>query len=132
MAKKTVEDRIHVKRIYDEPSSSDGVRVLVDRLWPRGVRKEDADIDIWMKDIAPSTELRRWFGHDPDKWTEFRSRYKAELKDHKDLTDQLLELSAKKDGVTLLYGARDTRHAHPLVIKSVLEAGDARRSANKS
>ena len=111
--------RIQIKRVYETPDASDGFRVLVDRLWPRGVAKERAALDLWMKDIAPSTELRRWFGHDPKRWTEFQTRYRAELKEHEtDLAE--LRSRARKGTVTLLFGARDTEHNEAVVLKNVL------------
>lgn len=111
--------RIQVKRIYDQPAKSDGFRVLVDRIWPRGISKERAALDLWMKTIAPSTDLRRWFGHDPKRWSEFRARYRKELRDH---TTELCELRthARKGTITLLFGARDTAHNEAVVLKEVL------------
>ncbi len=113
-------DRIQIKRIYEESSKSDGYRVLIDRLWPRGVRKEEADIDLWAKDVAPSAELRTWFGHDPERWTDFRRRYLAELKKNPDALSTL-KSHAAKGVVTLLYGAKDVEHNNAVVLKSVLE-----------
>jgi uncharacterized protein YeaO (DUF488 family) len=83
--------KIKLKRAYDKPAESDGYRILVDRIWPRGVSKEDLGIDVWLKEIAPSTSLRKWFGHDPEKWNEFKKRYFEELKQNKDLTDKIEE-----------------------------------------
>lgn len=107
---------IKIKRVYEKPDVNDGFRILVDRLWPRGLTKEKAAVDLWLKNIAPSTELRKWFSHDADKWEEFQKRYLDELKDNKeDITtvkDQL-----KKGQVTLLYGARDQFHNEALVLK---------------
>jgi uncharacterized protein YeaO (DUF488 family) len=94
----------------------------VDRLWPRGVRKEEAHLDLWLKEVAPSTELRKWFGHDPERWKEFQMRYRKELKDHKDAIKQLRDKS-KEGTVTLVYGARDEQHNGALVLKKVLESG---------
>jgi uncharacterized protein YeaO (DUF488 family) len=111
-----------LKRAYEEPSRGDGFRVLVERLWPRGVSKEEARLDLWLKDVAPSTELRRWFGHDPAKWPEFRRRYRAELKDKKEELS-LLRQKGRKGAVTLVYGARDEEHNGARVLKEVLEAG---------
>jgi len=112
---------IRIKRVYDEAECSDGFRVLVDRLWPRGLPKADAKVDLWVKQAAPSPELRKWFGHDPAKWTEFRRRYLAELDARpEDLT--ALEDAARHCTVTLLYAARDTLHNHALVLKAYLEA----------
>ena len=112
---------IKVKRAYEEPSSEDGFRVLVERLWPRGVSKEEAHLDLWLKDVAPSTELRKWFGHDPEKWKEFQERYRAELKDHKDAL-KLLKEKEREGTVTLIYAARDEAHNGALVLKKVLES----------
>jgi uncharacterized protein YeaO (DUF488 family) len=110
---------IRLKRAYDPPAPEDGVRVLVDRLWPRGLRKTDAAIDRWLKDIAPSTELRRWFGHDPDRWDEFRRRYRHELSAHAELLDELRAL-ARAGTVTLVYAAKDERHNDAVVLREVL------------
>lgn len=110
---------IKTKRAYLPPSSGDGVRVLVDRLWPRGVRKSDAAIDRWLKDIAPTTELRRWFGHDPARWDEFRRRYKAELSARADLLDELREIE-NKEPLTLVYSAHDETHNQAAVLRDVL------------
>lgn len=106
---------IRIKRVYDPPQESDGVRILVDRLWPRGLRKERAAITRWLKDIAPSSELRKWFGHDPARWAEFSRRYRSELARNHDAIAKLAELS-KGDPVTLLYAAHDTEHNHALVL----------------
>jgi uncharacterized protein YeaO (DUF488 family) len=111
--------RIQLKRIYEAAHASDGFRVLVDRLWPRGVAKERAALDLWMKDIAPSSELRAWFGHDPKRWTEFQVRYRAELKQHAaDLAQ--LRSRARKGTVTLLFAARDVEHNEAVVLRNVL------------
>ena len=112
--------QIQVKRIYEEPYRSDGFRVLVDRLWPRGISKERAALDLWMKTVAPSTELRQWFGHDPKRWKEFVKRYRAELRDH---PSELAELRshANKGALTLLFGARDSEHNEAIVLKEALE-----------
>lgn len=110
--------QLKLKRVYEAPHKDDGTRILVDRLWPRGLTKEKAKVDLWLKEIAPSTELRKWFGHDPKKWRRFRERYRTELKDH---TDQLRLLKSKKGTVTLIYGARDQEHNEALVLKEFLE-----------
>lgn len=100
---------IRIRRAYDDPLRDDGYRVLVDRIWPRGVAKEDLDLDDWMRDIAPSDELRKWFDHDPEKWDEFRDRYGRELDKNDACVDKLIE--RVKDGrVTLVYGAKDEEH----------------------
>ena len=110
---------IKLKRVYERPSPEDGLRVLVDRLWPRGLTKERAAVDEWAKDVAPSTELRKWFGHDPAKWKQFQIRYRKELRGKDAL--QSLKQKCEKQTVTLLYGARDEEHNEALVLKKVLE-----------
>lgn len=110
---------IKIKRVYEHPSKEDGVRILVDRLWPRGLTKEKASVDLWLKNIAPSTELRKWFGHDPEKWTEFKTRYRAELKKNADQVT-LLRNEMKKKVVTLLYGAKDQEHNEAVVLQKLL------------
>ena len=113
---------IKIKRVYEQPDKDDGIRILVDRLWPRGLTKEKASVDLWLKDIAPSTELRKWFRHDPDKWKNFRGRYETEIRHKKDLI-KVLEDKAKRGAVTLVYGARDEEHNEALVLKQFLERG---------
>ena len=110
------------KRVYEEPSADDGYRVLVDRLWPRGVARADAKLDEWMQDIAPSTEVRERFGHDPAKWDEFRAAYKAELAETPERIEQLRELEQRHGTVTLLYGAKDEQHNQAVVLQEVLGA----------
>jgi uncharacterized protein YeaO (DUF488 family) len=117
---------IKLKRAYEKPSRDDGFRVLVERLWPRGVRKEEARLDLWLKDVAPSTPLRQWFGHDPAKWPEFQRRYRAELQDHRDRL-ALLRRKAREGTVTLVYGSRDTEHNAAVALKKVLEARKRRQ-----
>ena len=112
---------ISLKRAYEPPAETDGMRVLVDRLWPRGVTKSRARIDLWLKDLAPSTALREWFGHDPGKWPEFRKRYRAELKGNPALAE-LREQSRQRD-ITLVYAARDELHNDAVVLKQVLGRG---------
>ena len=109
---------IKIKRVYEEPAQEDGVRILVDRLWPRGLSKEKAKVDVWMKDIAPSTELRKWFDHDPNKWEDFQQRYKKELKNNKEQVS-LLKDYLKKGAVTLLYAAKDELHNEAIVLKDI-------------
>jgi uncharacterized protein YeaO (DUF488 family) len=111
---------VRLKRVYEKPFREDGLRVLVDRLWPRGLTKERAAVDLWLKDVAPSTELRQWFGHDPARWQEFQVRYRKELRENKDALELLRERS-KGHTVTLVYGARDEEHNEALVLKSVLD-----------
>ena len=110
---------IRIKRVYDPPDKTDGARVLVDRLWPRGLRKERAALTLWLKEIAPSTELREWFGHDPARWAEFGHRYRAELAHNKGAVAQLADLS-KLGPITLLYAAHDTEHNHAVVLAAYL------------
>jgi len=111
---------IKVKRIYDPVLPDDGKRILVDRLWPRGIKKDKAKIDEWLKDIAPSNGLRKWFSHDPDKWKEFKNRYIKELKDNSELIERLRAVT-KKEKVTLLFSAKDVEHNNAVVLKEVIE-----------
>jgi uncharacterized protein YeaO (DUF488 family) len=111
---------IQVKRVYEKPSPKDGLRILVDRLWPRGLTKQRAAVNVWLKDVAPSTELRKWFGHDAAKWTEFQARYRKELAKSKEAVS-LLKKQSREQTVTLLYGARDQEHNEALVLKRILE-----------
>jgi uncharacterized protein YeaO (DUF488 family) len=111
---------IAIKRIYDAPEKSDGFRVLVDRVWPRGVSKDKAAVDLWMKEIGPSTELRKWFSHDPARWDEFCARYREELAAKRDLLGELRD-HAEKGRLTLVYSARDEAHNQAVVIREVLE-----------
>ena len=113
---------IKIKRVYEQPSDSDGSRILVDRLWPRGLTKEKASVDLWLKEIAPSTELRKWYGHDPAKWKRFQERYKTELR-HKDDLIKILTDKAKKGMVTLIYAASDDKQNKASVLMQVLERG---------
>lgn len=110
---------LRLKRAYEPAAPEDGMRILVDRLWPRGISKEKASLYEWEKEIAPSTELRQWFGHDPERWTEFQRRYRAELRKHADILDHIREL-AKKQTVTLIYGAHDEKHNDAVVLRDVL------------
>jgi uncharacterized protein YeaO (DUF488 family) len=111
---------IQLKRVYQAPSKSDGTRILVDRLWPRGLSKEKARVDLWLKEVAPSAELRKWFGHDPGKWPEFKARYKAELK-HNTAQLALLKRAVVRGPATLLYGAKDTEHNEAVVLQQLLD-----------
>jgi len=111
---------IAIKRAYEPPARDDGQRVLVDRIWPRGVSREQAALDLWLKDIAPSTALRTWFGHDPARWDEFRARYRAELAENAAAVAQLRALVAKGK-VTLIYGARDEQHNQATVLAEYLK-----------
>jgi uncharacterized protein YeaO (DUF488 family) len=110
---------VKLKRAYESPTATDGERILVDRLWPRGLAKVKAKIDLWLKDVAPSNELRKWFGHDPEKWSEFKKRYRAELKSNPALSE-LQALSRQKD-ITLVYAAKDQSHNEAVVLKQILE-----------
>ncbi|HWK87116.1 MAG TPA: DUF488 domain-containing protein [Xanthobacteraceae bacterium] len=111
--------KLAIKRVYEKPAKGDGVRILVDRLWPRGVSKQKAAVDLWLKDIAPSADLRKWFGHDPERWTEFRRRYRAELKANKDAV-KALRAELKVPRVTLLYAAHDADHNNARVLAEYL------------
>lgn len=111
---------IHLKRIYEAPAKADGTRVLVDRIWPRGVRKEQAAVDLWLKEVAPSSELRKWFGHDPARWPEFGARYRRELEAATDGLKTLKQLTRRGD-VTLLYAARDEAHNNAVALREYLE-----------
>lgn len=111
---------VHIKRIYDPAVKADGFRVLVDRLWPRGIKKEEAALDAWAKNAAPSPELRKWFNHEPEKWTEFSKKYKAELKDN-DAVNDLLRYAEENKILTLLYAAKDEKHNHALVLLDVVK-----------
>ncbi len=110
---------VRLKRAYDPPAPSDGTRILVDRLWPRGLTKAAAAIDQWVKEIAPSTALRKWFGHDPARWTEFRRRYAAELRERGDDLKALRD-QAKRGPVTLVYSAHDEAHNDAIVLRDIL------------
>ena len=110
---------IKIKRIYDPPAPGDGRRILVDRLWPRGLSKDEARLDEWLKEIAPSDDLRKWFGHDPDRWEEFRKRYREELNSHGELL-KLLRTEGGKGTVTLLFAAKDADRNNAVVLKEML------------
>lgn len=112
---------IGLKRVYDPPGRSDGYRILVDRIWPRGVSEEEAHADLWMRDVAPSTELRHWFRHDVDRWPEFRERYVAELASHGELLDLILDVEQHRKEVTLLFAASDEEHNQAVVLLEVLQ-----------
>ena len=110
---------VRIKRIYDKPERSDGVRLLVDRIWPRGVTRRDAALDDWLRELAPSSGLRRWFGHDPKRWSEFRTRYHAELRQHRPRLDAIRRRAAR-ERVTLLYGAKDTQMNQAIVLQEAI------------
>lgn len=111
---------IHIKRVYDPPDTGDGTRVLVDRLWPRGLTKEAAAVSVWLKEVAPTTELRKWFHHEPANWQEFEHRYRAELRSNEAALEPLREL-VKRGPVTLLYGAHDTVHNQAVILADYLQ-----------
>jgi uncharacterized protein YeaO (DUF488 family) len=119
MKSKVPAKNVKLKRVYDEPAAADGVRILVDRLWPRGVKKQTAAIDLWVKDLAPSTELRKWFGHETARWTEFERRYAVEVRQHVDLLDVIRKL-AQRGIVTLIYAARDQEHNEAVIIRDMV------------
>jgi uncharacterized protein YeaO (DUF488 family) len=119
MDKAILAESIKLKRAYEAPDAEDGMRILVDRLWPRGLKKAAAAIDLWAKDIAPSTELRQWFGHQTDRWDEFRRRYAAELERKTDLVEELRAL-ARRGPITLVFSAHDAAHNDAVVLRTVL------------
>src|SRR4051812_12919328 len=122
MLRRMTTQHVHLKRAYEPPAASDGRRVLVDRLWPRGERKEALALDAWLKDLAPSDELRRWFGHDPARWDEFRARYREELHDpQKRVILAELASRARERPLTLVYGAKDEEHNNAVVLREILE-----------
>lgn len=112
-------DNIVIKRVYEAPAKDDGYRILVDKLWPRGVKKADLPFDEWDKEITPSTELRKWFGHKPERFDEFEKKYEEELAQHKDAMDNIKSI-AKKHKITLLYAAKDPKINHAIILKNVL------------
>jgi uncharacterized protein YeaO (DUF488 family) len=114
---------LKIKRVYEKPAKDDGWRVLVDRLWPRGMKKESAHIDVWMKEVAPTDALRKWFAHDPAKWNGFQKRYRAELSKTKDALAELKSMAAQHANVTLLYGAKDETHNQAVVLLDILKSG---------
>ena len=116
--------RLLIKRVYEPKSDSDGRRILVDRLWPRGLSKQTAAIDLWLKEIAPSSELRKWFDHDPAKWDEFRRRYRARTQREPARRSPALKEAVGDGQATLLYAARDERHNHALVLRDLLAERD--------
>jgi uncharacterized protein YeaO (DUF488 family) len=111
---------VNIKRVYEEPKKSDGKRILVDRLWPRGLRKAEVKVDLWLKEIAPSTALRKWFSHEPSKWEEFKKRYSVELEKNNEQIS-LLEREVSEGKVTLVYGAKDREHNGAVVLREFLE-----------
>ena len=112
---------IELKRVYDPASESDGYRILVDRLWPRGLTEESARVDLWLRRIAPTTELRKWYSHDVEKWPEFQKRYESELAAHGELLDLILDIERHRKIVTILFGAKDVEHNEANVVRTVLK-----------
>ncbi|MDQ2866491.1 MAG: DUF488 family protein [Candidatus Eremiobacteraeota bacterium] len=114
---------ISLKRAYDKPAESDGYRVLVDRLWPRGVSKDHLRLDLWAKGVSPSTALRQWFGHDPKRWLEFTKRYKVELKEPeaRQAVAEIVDAAGRSSVITLIYGAKDTEHNEAVVLRGILK-----------
>lgn len=113
--------KLRVRRVYDPPARTDGCRVLVDRIWPRGLSKEDAKLDAWIRDVAPSAELRKWFGHEPSKWEAFKRKYFRELDGRREAIEELLTTCSKRT-LTLLFSAKDTEHNNAVALKEYLEA----------
>lgn len=116
-----VNKMIKIKRIYDQPAKEDGFRILVDRLWPRGISKEKVKVDLWLREIAPSNDLRKWFSHDPKKWEDFKIRYERELKGKQELLHKIKEAEKEKGIVTILYSARDEEHNNAVVLNAILK-----------
>jgi uncharacterized protein YeaO (DUF488 family) len=112
---------IQIKRIYDQPSSSDGFRILVDRLWPRGMSKEKAKVDLWLKEVAPSNELRKRYHHDPKKWAEFKEKYEAELEKKTELLHKIKQAEKENKIVTLVYSAKDEEHNNAVALAAILK-----------
>ena len=112
---------VKIKRVYEKYDVIDGMRILIDRLWTRGVRHDGSKVDLWLKDVAPSTELRKWFSHDPKKWVEFQKRYIKEL-DGNPALDKLIGIARQNDTITLLYATTDTAHNSAIILKQVLES----------
>jgi uncharacterized protein YeaO (DUF488 family) len=121
---------IQIKRVYESATAKDGRRILVERLWPRGIKKENLKMDAWAKEAAPSADLRRWFNHDPEKWKEFEKRYRAELAKKPETWEPLLE-AAQSGDLTLLFSAHDTEHNNALVLKKYLEERCKRPATKK-
>lgn len=111
---------IKLKRTYEKPNKDDGFRLLIDRLWPRGLSKEKAKIDLWLKDVAPSDVLRKWFAHDPKKWNAFKAKYKKELGGNKELLDKIRKIEKDKGVITFLYSAKDEDHNNAVILEEVL------------
>ena len=112
---------ITIKRIYEKSQENDGYRILIDKLWPRGLSKEKVNIDLWLKEVAPSNELRKWFSHDPEKWNDFKNKYKLELSNNLENTKKIKEIEKEKKTITLLYSAKDTAHNNAIVLREFLK-----------
>ncbi len=112
---------IKIKRVYEQPSKDDGKRILIDRLWPRGLKKDDAQIDEWIKEVAPSNELRKWFNHDPNRWDEFKNRFFAELQGNREMVEGISNV-ARKGTVTLLFGSKEERFNNAVALKEYIDA----------
>lgn len=123
--------KVRIKRVYDPPAPSDGARILVDRLWPRGLKKETARLDAWVREVAPSDALRKWFGHDPARWRDFQERYSAELDANAEAWHELLE-RARKETITLLYAAHDSEHNNAAALKLNLEKSGSRAGPKRA
>jgi uncharacterized protein YeaO (DUF488 family) len=130
MSTKVPNGNVRLKRAYEPPAADDGIRILVDRLWPRAVSKQALALDDWMKDIAPSSELRRWFGHDPGRWHEFCRRYAAEVHEHQSLLEEL-RARARKGRITLVFSTRDERHNDAVALRSLILHGQVGRETAK-
>ncbi len=114
-----MKEKVAIKRVYEKPDEADGYRILIDRLWPRGLSKETAKVDLWLREISPSTELRKWFGHDPEKWKEFQKKYGEELKGHKEEMS-VIKSRMSSGKVTLVYAAKDEEHNDAVVLRQML------------
>lgn len=112
---------IRIKRVYDQASKEDGFRILVDRLWPRGMSKDKVKVDLWLKEVAPSDDLRKWFSHDPKKWQEFKKRYEKELKDKQELLRKMKQAEKEKGTLTILYSAKDEEHNQAVALAAFLQ-----------
>jgi uncharacterized protein YeaO (DUF488 family) len=128
MTKRITADHVKLKRAYEPAATDDGTRILIDRLWPHGVKKADAATDQWVKDIAPSPALRKWFGHDPDRWAEFRRRYAAEVHQHPEHLSRLRAL-ARQGPITLIFSARDEVHNDAVALRNFLLGRETKRKA---
>ena len=131
MSKKIAAGNVRLKRAYERPTAGDGIRILIDRLWPRGVTKANAAIDQWAKEISPSTALRKWFGHDPARWQEFRRRYADEIHKHREQLDEL-RARAQSGRITLVFAAHDKTHNHAIVLRDILLGRTAMRNPHST